>query len=291
MTDENVITIKDRKLFYDPYNRGYYFESKIECLERATSNRYKKADALNKNILLQRQSFNRHIDQAEHIFTAKCTREIGELRESLRGHVAYRKVLNQAAKDFELSPKNQPQGKYGTYGPDGYQKEVMPQLEAELKQMNPETRRRKEVKRLLRQRKKPEVFDRTLSDDMFLSAKKSNRSISHLPDSGDMTDASGFDGNMLIVDQSTKHDLDEQDNFQRYLDTDERGKHGKLVLPPIQASMSPTKSKSLRSASSEKDSNVTLPSVFVTEFVKPENETDEFVLEDDVVENELDILD
>ena len=43
-----VITTRTRKLFFDEYTGGFYFESKVESLERTCRQRQEKNETINK---------------------------------------------------------------------------------------------------------------------------------------------------------------------------------------------------------------------------------------------------
>ena len=152
-------TDKIQSLIYDDYSDRFYFETKVEALERLSKQRGKHADIVNRSNNKRLEHQNKQIHSAQGIFEGKIHREINAARESLKDMVSYKHVLNKISQKNKMDIFND--GHLGTYGPGVSYFELEESRNQAKKDMLYETRRKVQSQLLLHQRKPMPVLDRT----------------------------------------------------------------------------------------------------------------------------------
>ena len=173
MTFGNDSTTRKRKVIYDDYTNGFYLESRAEALQRQVEYRTKATDVLNRSADARLNFERRQVDAARHLFQMRREREVGQHMEHLRDHVAYKLVLDKVARERETL--NVDDSDYGKYGPGISRLELDEEVLHKIHDMSPTARRKRETDKLLRQRKKPTVFDRNLATPEIFQNSLSRR--------------------------------------------------------------------------------------------------------------------
>ena len=162
---------------YDDYSGRFYFESKVEALERVSRQKARHAEIMNRSSDKQLENENKLIQSARDIVEGKMKREIISARQSLKDMVSYRTVLNKIGQRNTTDPFHPDH--LGKYGVGASYFELVDKREQAKIEMDPATRRRMLSKELLSQRKPMQVLDRTLDTNQLIHAwQKRSRSLS-----------------------------------------------------------------------------------------------------------------
>ena len=180
-SDEERVTARDHKLSFDQYTGKFYFESKIEGIERTCRMRLKHTEAMNKGESLILQNQHQTFEGKMHIFDMKNSRENDTLKESLRDFVAHRNALDEVGRNNDNDPDRN--DKLGRYGLNSSRKDLLPFIELEKLKMDPAWRRKKECQLLLSQRRPMDLIDRQLpTSTIMLSWRRKNKPEPKKPD-------------------------------------------------------------------------------------------------------------
>ena len=171
---------KAGSVYYDDYSGRFYFDTKVENLERLSRQKARHAEIMNRSSNKQLENEHKLIQSARDIVDNKMMREIWGFRTNLKDMVSYRNVLKKIAVRNSRDPWHpESMGKYGT-GASYF--ELTDKRQTEKHDMDPMTRRRMLSKTLLSQRKPMLVLDRTLDTDALMSQwQKRCRSLSPQP--------------------------------------------------------------------------------------------------------------
>ena len=173
--DIQRVTTRTHKLSFDEYTGRFYFESKIEGLERTCTTRAKHIEAMNKGEEVRLEGQLRQVEGKEQIFEAKNSREMDDLRESLKDMRAHRNALEQVARKNEIRlDRNEDLGQYGI---NASRNELFAMIELQKQKMDPNWRRKKECKILLSQRKQMQVIDRQMPTSTILLSWRRKHSL------------------------------------------------------------------------------------------------------------------
>lgn len=238
--DEERLTTRNNKLSFDEYTGKFYFESKIEGLERTCKNRLKQVEAMNKGESLILEGHHRQLEGKMHIFEMKSSRESDSLKESLRGISAHRSALEEVGRRQDQDPnRNEMLGRYGS---DSSRRDLLPLINLEKLKMDPTWRRKKECEVLLSQRKQMEVIDRQQPTSRIMLKWTQKRP------KGEGKDAKKDPARKQVT---------------------------QLILPPIKVKITPRKTQA-KSVADDKDvdkredpETTSLPPVFVTQVQRP----------------------
>lgn len=158
---------KQRNLIFDDYADRFYFETKVEALERLSKQRDKHACTQNRSGSKKLEFEHQQIHSAQHIFESKFYREVHAARESLKDMVSYKHALNKIARTNSSNQSQQDQN-MGKYGLDVSYFKMEDERNQAKKDMRYETRRKVKAKQLLENRKPMFVLDRTKTTDHLL---------------------------------------------------------------------------------------------------------------------------
>lgn len=148
------------RIRYDDYSQRFSVESRLESLGRHSQERVRQAETQNRSCQVRLQDRLRRSEGELHLFDLRQEREREAAVEGWRERQAYRAVLSDMARRNGTHLSWNPN--LGVYGVECSKQDLQPHIEASRKKMTPSYKRQRQSEALLCKRPPMAVLDRKL---------------------------------------------------------------------------------------------------------------------------------